>query len=56
MNASDLRQQILFVCGEEDDNMSLVYDPAHVQRFSGQFKLVYKTQHSCKDSPIPKGP
>ena len=25
-------RQILFVCGEEDDNMFLLYDPAHVQR------------------------
>ena len=32
MNALDLRKQILFVCGEEHDNTSLLYDPAHVQR------------------------
>ena len=32
MNALDLRQQILFVCGEEgNDNTSLLYDSGHVQ-------------------------
>ena len=31
MNALDLRQQILFACGEGDDNTSLLYDPGHVQ-------------------------
>ena len=32
MNALDLRQQILFACGEGDDNTSLLYDSGHVQR------------------------
>ena len=32
MNAVDLRQQILFACGEGDDNTSLLYDSGHVQR------------------------
>ena len=32
MNALDLRQQILFECGEGDDNTSLLYDSGHVQR------------------------
>ena len=31
MNALDLRQQILFACGEEDDNSSLQYDSGHIQ-------------------------
>ena len=42
MNALDLRQQILFACGEEDDDTSLQYDSGHIQRlFFGQWKLVY---------------
>ena len=32
MNALDLRQQILFACGEEDDDTSLQYDCGHIQR------------------------
>ena len=32
MNALDLRQQILFACGEEDDETSLQYDSGHIQR------------------------
>ena len=32
MNALDLRQQILFACGEEDDDTSLQYDSGHIQR------------------------
>ena len=32
MNAFDLRQQILFACGEEDDDTSLQYDSGHIQR------------------------
>ena len=32
MNALDLRQQILFGCGEEDDNTSLLYDSGYVER------------------------
>ena len=32
MNALDLRQQILFACGEEDDDISLQYDSGHIQR------------------------
>ena len=32
MNALDLRQQILFSCGEEDDDTSLQYDCGHIQR------------------------
>ena len=32
MNALDLRQQILFACGEEDDETSLQYGSAHIQR------------------------
>ena len=32
MNALDLRQQILFPCGEEDDDTSLQYDSGHKQR------------------------
>ena len=32
MNALDLRQQILFACGEGDDDTSLQYDPGHIQR------------------------
>ena len=31
MNALDLRQQILFGCGESDDDTSLQYDPGHTQ-------------------------
>ena len=32
MNALDLRQQILFACGEEDNDASLQYDSGHIQR------------------------
>ena len=32
MNALDLTQQILFACGEGDDDTSLQYDPGHIQR------------------------
>ena len=32
MNALDLRQQIMFACGEGDDDTSLQYDPGHIQR------------------------
>ena len=32
MNALDLRQQIMFACGEEDDNTSLKYDAGHIQQ------------------------
>ena len=31
MNALDLRQQILFACGKEDDDRSLQYDSGHIQ-------------------------
>ena len=31
MNALDLRQEILFACGEEDDDTSLQYDSGHIQ-------------------------
>ena len=32
MNVLDLKQQILFACGEEDDDTSLQYDSGHIQR------------------------
>lgn len=32
MNALDLRQQILFACGEEEGEISLQYDSGHIQR------------------------
>ena len=32
MSALDLRKQILFACGEEDDDTSLLYDSGHIQR------------------------
>ena len=32
MNVLDLRQQILFACGEEDDDTSLQHDSGHIQR------------------------
>lgn len=31
MNALDLRQQILFACGDKDDDTCLQYDPVHIQ-------------------------
>ena len=34
MNALDLRQQILFTCGEGDDETFRQYNPGHKQRLS----------------------
>ena len=37
MNALDLRQQILFACGEGDDETSLQHDPGHIKRLILRF-------------------